>query len=88
MLLEKLIKAFNLKSTLIKYIPLFLALIAFISIIFFTKPTAVVGYTALIGEFNYIDDINMVINESTEYLWNLENKGLLRSVKLNGEVKN
>jgi len=87
MLLEKLINTFKLKSALIKSILLFLALIASISIIFFVKPATVAGYTVPIGEFTYTDSISLVINNSSEYSWNLENKGLLKSVKLNGEVK-
>ena len=77
----------QLKKALVKSIPLFLTLIASISIIFFIKPAAVAGYTVPIGEFAYADSISLLINKSSEYSWDLENKGLLKSVKLNGEVK-
>jgi hypothetical protein len=67
-------------------IPLFLVLIILMSVFFFIKP-AIVGYIVITKEFNFTDNIGLTFNESANYVWNLENKGILKSIKLNGEVK-
>ncbi|MAH33014.1 hypothetical protein CL615_01350 [archaeon] len=85
--MDILAKENRLKNILLKSIPLVLVLIAVSSIIFFIKP-ATTGYSVITEESNFTDNIGLIVNENSDYTWNLENEGLLKSVKLNGEVKN
>ena len=84
---ESLIRYYRLKTILIKAVPLFLVLITLIPIFFFSKPKTV-GFAIITKEFNFSDEINLATNKSLDYLWVPENKGTLKAVKLDGEVKN
>ena len=83
---RNLVNNYKSKNLLIKNIPSFLILIALISIFFFIKP-ATAGYIVASKTLNFTDRVNLMINRSGEYVWNLENNGTLKSVRLNGKVK-
>ena len=83
---DSLIKEYKLKRVLIRAVPLFLILLLSISIILFLKPN-ITTLVVKTKDYSFTENIGLTFNESADYEWNLENKGLLKSVKLNGEVK-
>jgi len=85
-LVINLINGYKLKKIILKSIPLFAALIVLISAVFFIRP-AITGLTIASKSFNYTDKIDLDFNESGEYIWNMENKGYLKSVRLNGKAR-
>ena len=84
---EKLIKSYRIKNTIIKSSPWFLILLLlFISITFLYNPE-ITTLAVLTEGRNFTDNVGLTFEESSTYLWNLDNKGILKSVRLNGEVK-
>lgn len=85
---ENLIKGFRTKSIFEKSVPWFLIFILLsIPAMFFLKPS-ITTLTIKTKDYSYTDSVGLTFDESTVYIWNLQNKGFLKSVKLNGEVKN
>ena len=52
---------------------------------FISKPE-ISGYTVLTQEKIYDDNLNLQINESSNYTWTLKNPGKLKSIKATGSV--
>ena len=74
------------KNQLIKYgIPLVM-LLFIASALFIVKPQ-ITGYTILAQEKTYEDNLNLVINESREYRWDVTNIGSISSIKASGKIK-
>ena len=48
----------------------------------------ITGLITVERQFNYSDSLNLVVDSSSEYNWNLEQHGSLMSVKLNGKMEN
>ena len=82
---SELIKSYKLKKIL-NFITIFFIPMLLISLIFFIKPNTV-GHATEAITLNFTDKIGLTFNHSTEYPWNLQNNGELKSVKLNGKVK-
>jgi len=76
----------KVKNAFATALPAIAVLAIFISMPFFIRPS-IVGYSTAAKSFNFSDDVGIAASESSEYLWNMENKGALRSVRLNGRVK-
>mgnify|MGYP001232696138 CR=1 FL=1 len=84
---ENLIKTYKIRNIIIKTSPVFLALLLLlIPAIFFYK-SSITTFAVITKQYNFTDNIGLDFNESTDYVWDLENKGILKSVKLNGQVK-
>ncbi len=84
---EKLIKDFGTKNIIAKSVPWFLILLLLsIPAMFFLKP-GITTLTVKTKDYSFTDHIGLTFDESTVYIWGLQNKGFLKSVKLNGEVK-
>ena len=81
-----LISSHKLENKLIKVVPLFLVLIALTSIILLIKPS-IIGYITATKALNFADKVDLVINQSSEYVWDLGHKGVLNSVRVSGKVK-
>jgi hypothetical protein len=61
--------------------------LGFFYVLMFVKPE-ITGRVVVEEQYNYTQLINKSFNESSEYVWQLENPGNLRSVKLNGFISN
>ncbi|MBI2102118.1 hypothetical protein HYT53_05915 [Candidatus Woesearchaeota archaeon] len=83
---KKLILQHKINNAIAIALPIIAVLAVFISMPFLIKPS-IVGYSTTAKSFNFSDDVGIAASESSEYLWNTENKGALRSVRLNGRVK-
>lgn len=46
----------------------------------------ITGFATVTKVFNYSDDVNLVFNESGEYVWTLANPGNLKSIKIDGSM--
>ena len=57
-------------------------LIILVSVYFYFEP-AITGYFGIEKKFNYSDSLNLVINISSEHVWELEHFGEIKSIKLN-----
>ena len=55
--------------------------------IYYLEP-AITGFIAAGKQFSYSDDLNWVVNESSEHIWILENPGTLKSIKVSGTLEN
>jgi len=55
-------------------------------VIFAPKKPSPTGYAVLTEEKTVDDDLNLVINESSTYSWNLKNPGELKSIKATGSI--
>ena len=62
-----------------------LLFVLIISILFISKPE-ISGYVVLTQEKAYDDNLNLAINESSEYIWKLKNPGKLKSIKATGSI--
>ena len=65
------------------YLVLIIALVGF----YYTIPI-ITGFLVTSKQFNYADGINLVLNESSDYIWILDNPGNLKSVKISGTLEN
>ena len=83
-LVSELIRNYKLKNIIAKSAPLALLLLL-MPFFFYIKPD-LAGYVVKEASFNFTDGIGLAVNESYEYSWDLENKGQLKSVRLNGKV--
>jgi len=83
---DKVLRNFKIKETLTRASPLLLVLLLFIPLLFFYSSN-ITSFTFFTKQYNFTDEIDLTFNEHSEYVWELENKGILKSVKLNGEVK-
>lgn len=84
---EKLIRSYKAKDRLTKVAPLALVLLLTAVFVFYSPGKS---YTTLAfneKSYNYTDTIGLTFNQNSTYTWNLQNNGLLKSVKLNGEAK-
>jgi len=61
--------------------------ILFISSILVESPS-ITAYSIIAKEYIFTDDIGITLKESTNYTWNQEHKGALKSISLNGELQN
>jgi len=83
---ENLIANYKIRNTLVKTSPLLLVLLISFSLIFFLKPQLTT--LAVLNEDKfYVDIVSLSYNESATYIWNLEKKGILKSIALNGQIK-
>jgi len=51
--------------------------------IFLLEPT-ITGFITVAKLVNHTDDVNQEFNETSEYVWNLQNPGNLKSIKIDG----
>ena len=72
-------------ETLTKYSIPFIILLLVITSFFLLKP-AITGQVILGKESAYTDNLNLVINESGTYEWNVKNPGDIKSIKATGKV--
>jgi len=83
---EKLIKNYRIKKSLLFTFPFILIFLVALSTFLFYNSD--ITTFAIIGkDYIFTDDIYLNLDQDTDFAWNMENKGLLKSVKLNGEVK-
>ncbi|MBI2134814.1 hypothetical protein HYV87_05375 [Candidatus Woesearchaeota archaeon] len=54
-------------------------------ILIFKKPS-ITGFAVLTEEKTYDDNLNLVVNESKEVIWNLRNPGDLKTIKATGAI--
>jgi len=83
---EKLIKDYRLKRLLLISVPLFLILLTLAPIIPFISSNITI-FTTRSDDRIIIDKVNQTFDQNADFIWTPENKGLLKSVKFNGEVK-
>jgi len=83
---ENFIRKYIRKNIIIKASPLLLGLLLLITAIFFYNPS-ITTLAIITKHNNFTDNIGLSFNENTEYIWDIENKGILKSVSLDGEVK-
>ena len=74
------------KSRLLRYGVPVVILLLIISVLFISKPQ-ITGYTILTQEKTYEDNIGLVINESGNYTWSIDQIGDIKSIKASGKVK-
>src|SRR3989338_8045314 len=51
--------------------------------IYFLEP-AITGFVTVTKQLNYTDTVNLEFSENGEYIWNLENPGNLKSIRIDG----
>ena len=86
-LANKLLSGYRVKNFIMKGSSLFLVLILlYLMSVLFYKPD-ITTLAFITKEYNFTDNVGQTFNESSEYSWYLENNGVLKSVMLNGEVK-
>ena len=82
---ENLIRNYKIRDTIIKTSPIFLLLLLLMSFNLFNGLN-ITTFAVMTKQYNYTDYLGLTFNESAGYAWNLENKGILKAVRLNGEV--
>ena len=86
-LVNRLMHSYRAKNFMLKAGPLFLVLIfLYLLSVFLYKPD-ITTFAFITKEYNFTDNVGQTFNESSEYSWYLENSGVLKSIRLNGEVK-
>lgn len=83
---DKLIRDYAIRRLAVKSVPAFLIIMMIISTFLFYES----GITSLVvanKQHNFTDYIGQKFSENTEYVWELENEGKLKSLKISGEVK-
>ena len=53
----------------------------------FTFEPAITGLFIAEKQFNFSDSVNLEFNESSEFIWNPQQQGLLKSLKIDGSYK-
>ncbi|MBI3026568.1 hypothetical protein HYY70_00495 [Candidatus Woesearchaeota archaeon] len=86
-LASKLVSSYNAQNFIRKTTPLLLVLALLSSLVFFFYKPSITTLAFVSKEYNYTDYLGLALNESLEYEWNVENRGFIKSIKLNGEVK-
>jgi len=71
---------------LVNHTFLIILLLLVTSILFIYKPE-ITGYVTLTKEKTYIDNLNLIINESGNYTWIPDNIGNIQSIKAAGRVR-
>ncbi|MFH1641544.1 MAG: LamG domain-containing protein, partial [Nanoarchaeota archaeon] len=84
-LASSLTSEYSVKPRLLTYSYIFILLAVLFSSLFFIKPSYV-GYVSVTKEISFTDDITLIKNTTTDYLWLLDNPADLNSVKLSGSV--
>lgn len=64
----------------------YLLMVGALTLIVYIEPT-ITGLIVISKQFNYTDNVNLVINESSEYIWELSNVGDLRSIRFSGVIE-
>jgi len=64
---------------------IWIVLIALIVSYSYLEPI-ITGFTTVEKQFNHTDGVDLVIDSNSEYTWNLENSGSLRSIRLDGRI--
>jgi len=62
-----------------------LLVVLFLSLFFLIWPQ-IIGNVVVTSEITYTDEINIVRNYSSEYIWLVENAGNIKSIKIDGSV--
>ena len=75
------------KKRIIEVGIVWLILIALAGTYFYLEPT-ITGFITRDEYVNYSDSLSLVLNDSGEYEWNLENLGELASLKVSGSLEN
>lgn len=73
------------KSRLLRYGVPVVMLLLIISVLFISKPQ-ITGYVIFTQEKTYEDNIGLVINESGNYTWDIDQIGDIKSIKASGKV--
>lgn len=81
---ERLVK-FKAQRPFAAYAIPFIILVMIITSLFLFKPS-VVGYVVLSKETAYNESLNLRVNESGAYEWNVRNPGIMKSLKASGSV--
>ena len=74
------------KNKLIKYAVPVVMLLLVVSVLFLSKPE-ITGYVTITREKTYDDNLNLIINESGNYTWDIDKIGDISSIKASGRVK-
>ncbi len=74
------------KNKLLRYGVPVVMLLLIISVLFISKPQ-ITGYTILVQEKTYEDNLNLTVKESGNYTWSIDNIGDIKSIKASGKVK-
>lgn len=82
---EKIIKVLDLQKPSVKYILPFIILLLIMTSLFLLKP-AITGHVILTEETTYNENLNLQLNESGIYQWNVKNPGNIKSLKASGGV--
>ena len=84
--IDNIFESIKLGKNIIKYaVPVVMLLLIF-SVLFISKPQ-ITGYVTLAQEKAYEDNLNLSINESGNYTWNVGKTGEIKSIKANGKVR-
>ena len=51
--------------------------------VYLLEPT-ITGFITVTKQIEYTDKVNQEFNETSEYVWNLSNPGILKSIKIDG----
>ncbi|MFH1642989.1 MAG: LamG-like jellyroll fold domain-containing protein, partial [Nanoarchaeota archaeon] len=84
-LVNSLTSEYSIRPKLLRYSFIFILLAVLFSSLFFIKPSYV-GYVSVTKEVSFTDDIALVKNTTTDYLWLLDDPADLNSIKLSGSV--
>jgi len=72
------------KKLNIAIILLVIVLIALV--LFISNKSSITGFAVITKETAYSDNLNLVVNESKDVIWNLRNPGNLQSITANGKI--
>ena len=79
---KEMINEFDVRTHLNKNLLFVFAFLILAMGLFFVKPTFM-GYITFTEQDNFTDVLSLGVNESSSYIWELENKGDLRRVGIN-----
>ena len=66
----------------------FILLISVLAILFITLKPSIIGFTTAENEFSFNDTIDTEFTSSSEYAWQIDNLGNVKSIKLFGQFQN
>jgi len=82
---DGLIRNYKIEKCIKIAVPLLITFVLIFGL--FTFKPAITGLFVAEKQFNFSDSVNLEFNESSEYIWNPQQQGLLKSLKVDGSYK-
>ena len=84
---KELVKEFDIRGHLNKNLLFVFAFLTLALGLLFIKPTFM-GYTLFTEQNNFTDTLSLVVNESSNYVWEMENNGNLKRIGISAKFVN